>query len=296
MLNSSLKNTVFVVPTNTSVSINVSNAFYNPVTGQSNYLLSNFTWKIDGKTVAYGYNISYDFSTTFTNTVNISGVSASGQANTTSFTVYAYNGTPYANYTISYSSKSPYSGNTSTTSSTPIKITVPQLTPVSFSAYNSSLTIPGTSYTMYLQYDWNFTNFASASPNATHSFPEPTLNGTTIPGNLTVSGVTGGSTKVYFAVNVTVTTPPSPAINIYNLTNKKLAITNTVSGAGVVLSANATTDPYFPSSELSFNWSFAYQNGTKIGYNSSVIPFVSGSFNGTWVVVKFNTLQNVVVT
>ncbi|EQD67691.1 PKD domain protein, partial [mine drainage metagenome] len=43
MLNSSLKNTVFVVPTNTSVSINVSNAFYNPVTGQSNYLLSNFT-------------------------------------------------------------------------------------------------------------------------------------------------------------------------------------------------------------------------------------------------------------
>ncbi|EQD39015.1 hypothetical protein B1B_15565, partial [mine drainage metagenome] len=76
----------------------------------------------------------------------------------------------------------------------------------------------------------------------------------------------------------------------------KLAITNAVSGAGVVLSANATTDPYFPSSELSFNWSFAYQNGTKIGYNSSVIPFVSGSFNGTWVVVKFNTLQNVVVT
>ncbi len=296
LLNSSLKNTVFVVPTNTSVSINVSNAFYNPVTGQSNYLLSNFTWKIDGSTVAYGYNISYDFGTTFTNTVNISGVSASGQTNTTSFTVYAYNGTPYANYTISYSSKSPYSGNTSTTSSTPIKISVPQLTPVSFSAYNSSLTIPGTSYTMYLQYNWNFTNFTSASPNATHSFPEPTLNGTTIPGNLTVSGVTGGSTKVYFAVNVTVTTPPSPAINVYNLTNKKLAITNPVSGVGIVLSANATTDPYFPNSELSFNWSFAYQNGTKIGYDSSVIPFVSGSFNGTWVVVKFNTLQNVVVT
>lgn len=296
MLNSSLKNTVFVVPTNTSVSINISNSFYNPVTGQSNYLLSNFTWKIDGTTVAYGYNISYDFGTTFTNTVNISGVSASDQTNSTSFTVYAYNGTPYANYTVSYSSKSPYSGNTSKTSTTPLNISVPQLTPVTFSAYNSSLTIPGTSYTMYLQYNWNFTNFTSASPNATHSFPEPTLNGTTIPGNLTVTGVTGGSTEVYFAVNVTVTTPPSPAINVYNLTNIKLAITNPVSGMSVLLSANATTDPYFPNSELSFNWSFAYQNGTKIGYDSSVIPMVSGSFNGTWVVVKFNTLQNVVVT
>ncbi|MGC8514517.1 MAG: CARDB domain-containing protein [Thermoplasmata archaeon] len=296
MLNSTQKNTVFVVPTNTSVSINVSNAFYNPVTGQSNYLLSNFTWTINGKSVVYGYNISYNFGTTLKNTVNITGVSASNQTNKTSFTVYAYNGTPFANYTISYSGKSPYRGNTSTTSTSPVPISVPQLTPTSFSAYNSSLTIPGTSYKMFLEYDWNFTNFTSASPNATNRFPTPTLNGTTLPGNLTVTGVTGGSTKVYFAVNVTVTTPPSPAINVYNLTNTKLSIINPVSGVSVLLSGNATTDPYFPISELSFNWSFSYQNGTKIGYNSAAIPFVSGSFNGTWVVVKFNTLQNVVVT
>lgn len=296
MLNSTQKNTVFVVPTNTSVSINVSNAFYNPVTGQSNYLLSNFTWTINGKSVVYGYNISYNFGTTLKNTVNITGISASNQTNKTSFTVFAYNGTPLANYTISYSGKSPYRGNTSTTSTTPVPISVPQLTPVSFSAYNSSLTIPGTSYKMFLEYNWNFTNFASASPNATNRFPTPTLNGTTLPGNLTVTGVTGGSTKVYFKVNVTVTTPPSPAINIYNVTNTKLSIINPVTGVDVLLSGNATTDPYFPISELSFNWSFSYQNGTKIGYNSAAIPFVSGSYNGTWVVVKFDTLQNVVVT
>ena len=296
MLNSTQKNTVFVVPTNTSVSINVSNAFYNPVTGQSNYLLSNFTWTVNGKSVVYGYNISFNFGTTLKSTVNITGVSASNQTNKTSFTVYAYNGTPFANYTISYSGKSPYRGNTSATSTSPVPISVPQLTPVSFSAYNSSLTIPGTSYKMFLDYDWNFTNFTSASPNATNRFPTPTLNGTNLPGNLTVTGVTGGSTKVYFAVNVTVTTPPSPAINVYNVTNTKLSIINPVSGVSVLLSGNATTDPYFPISELSFNWSFSYQNGTKIGYNSAAIPFVSGSFNGTWVVVKFNTLQNVVVT
>ena len=296
MLNSTQKNTVFVVPTNTSVSINVSNAFYNPVTGQSNYLFSNFTWTINGKSVVYGYNISYNFGTTLKSTVNITGVSASNQTNKTSFTVYAYDGTPLANYTISYSGKSPYRGNTSTTSTSPVPISVPQLTPISFSAYNSSLTIPGTSYKMFLEYNWNFTNFTAASPNATNRFPTPTLNGTTLPGNLTVTGVTGGSTKVYFAVNVTVTTPPSPAINVYNVTNTKLSIINPVSGVSVLLSGNATTDPYFPISELSFNWSFSYQNGTKIGYNSAAIPFVSGSFNGTWVVVKFNTLQNVVVT
>ena len=296
MLNSTQTNTVFVVPTNTSVSINVSNAFYNPVTGQSNYLESNFTWTINGKTVVYGYNISYDFGTTLKNTVNITGVSASHQTNKTSFTVYSFNGTPYANYTISYSGKSPYSGNTSRTSTSPVPISVPQLTPVSFSAYNSSLTVPGTSYKMFLQYNWDFTNFTSASPNATNQFPTPTLNGTTLPGNLTVTGVTGGSTKVYFTVNVTVTTPPSPAINIYNVTNTKVSIINPVSAVSVVLSGNSTTDPYFPISELSFNWSFSYQNGTKIGYNSAAIPFVSGSYNGTWVVVKFDTLQNVVVT
>ena len=47
VLNSSLNNTVFVVPQNTSVALNVSNGFYNPVTGQSNYQQSNFTWKLN---------------------------------------------------------------------------------------------------------------------------------------------------------------------------------------------------------------------------------------------------------
>ena len=297
VLNSSLNNTVFVVPQNTSVALNVSNGFYNPVTGQSNYQQSNFTWKLNGNLVGYGYNVSLNFGDKMTNTVNITGISSSGEKNSTSFTVYAYNGTPTANYTISYNGKTQYNGSTDQSSVSAISISVPQLTTITLSAYNSTLKIPGTNYTEFLTYLWNFTQFTSSAPNATNQFKTPTLNGTTTPGNLTVTAVTGKYTEIMFNVTVTVTTPPSPAIGLYNMTGK--SITNPVAGDTFILSANKTTDPYYSFTQLQFNWTFSYPNGTKIADNSSVLSYVTGGtggFNSSWIAVKINTLNDVVVS
>ena len=41
---------------------------------------------------------------------------------------------------------------------------------ITLSAYNSTLKIPGTNYTEFLTYLWNFTQFTSSAPNATNQF------------------------------------------------------------------------------------------------------------------------------
>ncbi len=293
-LNTTLNNTVIVVPTNVSVSFNVSSAFYNPVTGASNYQQSNFSWKVNGGTAKYGYNVSFNFGNNLYNVINITGTSASFKANNTTFYVYAYNGTPYADYNISYGGKGYYYGNVSGTNS-PVSISLPQLDVISLAAYNSTLKVPGTSYYMHLGYNWTFQNFTSNAPNATTQFKTPTLNGTTESGNLTVTGITGGMTKVNFVVTITVTTPPSPVITLINVTSKK-SLSNPLSGVPVVLSANKTTDPYYSQSQLSFSWSFSYPNGTKIASNSSTVQLISGNFSQKWVEVQFNTLDDVSVS
>lgn len=305
-LNSSLTNTVIVVPQNVSVSFNLSSVFYNPITGESNYLQSTFYWSVNGNNVSQSgstYNASINFGNTLVNTVRINGTSVSNQKNYTTFTVYAYNGTPYANWTISYYGAIQYKGSNQSSTGVTQNIIVPQLKTVSlnayndsYSPYNSSLLIPNTAYHVPLTYQWNFTNFTSLSPNTTYQFPTPTFGNTTLSGNLSVMSITGGKSLVHFIVTVNDTTPPSPQITMLNETHVKNS--TPLAGHPVFLNANKSTEPY--GLTMNFSWRFLYANGTVINASASdsaaVQILAGGVNNSTWVEVQFNTLVNVVVS
>jgi len=287
---SSGKHPAFVVPYNLPVYFNLSKALYNPVTGSYNYLPpANFTWKINGLVVGYGYNFSYTFNA-LNNSVNITGVSDTGNSTSTTFTVYAYNGTPTINYSVSYGGKVRYNG---TAGSSPISITVLQSKIITFSVYNSSLAIPGTNSHMPLLYDWKIGNSSYTSPNASHVFKKPSI---AVPGqsaNVTVSSITGGSFTVHFEVYVNDTTPPSPVITIYNTRGK--IVSNPIAGEVVNFSAVKTTDPFYKSSaHFLYRWSFHYANGTQISNTSGVYSVIYGNLTNATVGIKFNTLNTVI--
>lgn len=280
----------FIVPVGTAVYFNMSNAFYNPVTGTYNYLPpASFSWKINGVSAGTGYNFSHVF-TILNNTVSVTGVSNTGNTTSTFFTVYAYNGTPTLNYTVSYNNKMKYNG---TVSSASMNITVPQSALVTFSLYNSSIAIPTTNMSIPLLYNWTFTNSSFASPNVTYVFQKPSISVANQTGNVTVTGITGGAKSFQFKVYVNDTTPPAPKIGLTSSSGK--SISNPVAGQSVNFSASKTTDPYYGSSSVfKYSWSFHYPNGTAITNSSGIFRVVYNNLNSSTVGVVFTTLSTVV--
>ena len=287
VVNKSQKNTVFVAPVNTNVTINVSKAFFNPVTGTNDYSKANFTWTVNGTLKQYGPQVIVNFHNTLMNTIEINVTSLSGGTNSTNITVYAVSVTPTVNYNVSYNGVVKKNG-TSVANGSVETMTLLQGDTYAFSAYNSSATIPGTSYRIPLLYQWKFTNFTSTSSNTTYSFSKPgTSNGT-----LVVSTITEQNSTVKFNVQVNDTTPPNARITLTNATGKKLV--NPLAGAMVVLSANASTDPYNQS--LTYNWTIQYANGTRAA-NGTIYTVVSGNLSKSAVIkVRFITLNDVKVS
>lgn len=281
----------FIVPLNTSVSFNMSKALYNPVTGSYDYLPpANFTWTI-GSATGYGYNFSHVF-TSLNTTVHVNGTSSTGNVTSTFFTVYAYNGTPTLNYSVSYKGAQKYNGTVTTSS---VNITVPQSSIITFSLYNSTIKIPDTAnMSVPLLYNWTFNDSSFASPNVTYIFQEPSIKVPNQKANVTVTGITGGSRTFSFDVYVNDTTRPTPVITMKGPTGKN--ILNPVAGQVVNFSASKSSDPYFNSSyPLIFHWSFHYPNGTKITNTSGIFYIKYGNLNNTSVGVVFRTLNTVIV-
>ena len=297
ILNSSINNTVFVAPVGQQVYINISKAYFNPVTGTNDYSLTKFTWKIDGSAVSTQanrtYNISYTFSSNDTEyTVLVNATSPSGGTNQTTFYVYAFQGKPEIQYSVNYSNKVHYSGSYNSSGA---MISVPQNSLILFSVYNSSAKVAN--YSVPLIFKWSFVNFTTASPNASYKFAKPDINASAYQeANVTVTTITGQALTLLFKVHVNDTTPSSPFISIFNATGKKES--NPVAGQVTNFSAMKTKDPYYSFSQLKFHWQVLYGNGSLAPVNSSksVYTIVNGSLNGSWVKIEFTTLNDMEIS
>ena len=139
LLNSTQSNTVFTVPYNIPVNMNVSKAFYNPVTGTDDYKDATFNWTINSnaKTFPDKSNVTTSFNNGL-NVVYVNFTSGSGALGNTTFFVYGFNGKPTVVYNITSNGKT-ISNNTATAS--PISIFVNQTQTVQFSAYYSMLKV-----------------------------------------------------------------------------------------------------------------------------------------------------------
>ncbi len=282
----------FIVPENVPVSFNMSKALYNPVTGAYDYLPpASFNWTINNVNYGTGYNFTHAF-TAMNNTVDVTGVSNTGNTTSTFFTVYAYNGTPSVNYSVSFNGKVKYTNNVS---STQIQISVPQSAIITFSLYNSSIVIPNTNgMKVPLLYNWSFNDSSFNSPNVTYVFKKPSVAVPNQMANVTVSGITGGSMTFAFKVHVNDTTPPTPVIVMTGPTGKTIG--NPTAGQVVNFSATKSTDPYYGSSyPLQYNWTFHYPNGTAIKNGSGVFTVKYGNLSSAKVGIMFKTLNTVIV-
>lgn len=289
---------VFLVPTNVPVSLNVSNGFYNPVTGTNDYqnsLYYNWTLSTNGGAatpIGHGYNLSHTFSTFANYTLTVNYTSASGVSNQTTFTVFAYNGTPAASLNVTSLGNTIFAtGAVSGTQS----LTVPQSKTVQFSAYYSKLNIPGTSYYAPLAYNWYFPGYANNAVNVSQTFDTPYVQSQAlITGYLNVASTVGKVSNVTLSINVTDTTAPSATITLKNSTQATIA--QPVAGEVAIFSANSTTDKYYAASQLSYSWSIVYANGTAVPNGSNTYELVNNNTNLPYFMVKFNTLNSLIVS
>ncbi len=298
LLNTSSSNTTFIAPVGQIVSVNISKAYFNPVTGTNDYQKAYFQWVLNNTTPAISagwgmYNISHKFTGPGTYKFTVNSTSPSGSQNMTNFTIIAFNGVPAVNFTVSFNGKTHYK---STVSSSSYNITVPQNQYVSFSVYNTSMKVPGTGYKVPLSYSWNMTNFTSKAANATYSFTKPYISVGYQYANISIESITGQYSNLTFRVYVNDTTPPTPKITMTNVTGVK--ISNPYAGVPAKFSANTSTDAYYKSlSNLSFNWKVEYANGTVAPRGANTYTVVSGNLNNsTWVVIQFNTLNNMILS
>lgn len=288
ILNSTYNNTVFIVPSGISVHYNLSKAFYNPTTASYDISSSkNITWMVNGTVVPQDYGM-YNASLTLRgkNMITVKVESASGVYNETNFTVYAYNGTPTVRVSVVVDGK--------TVTPTSGVYYVPQNTLISMSAYNSSEAVPGTSYMVPLVYSWSLPSFTSTSENITYSFSSPYIKVGLQYGYINVTNIAGVMAHMKLTFHVNDTTPPSAAITLYNATG--VVETEPVAGQNTTLSANSTTDPYYPFSQLTFNWTFEYSNGTVAKPGNDSYQIVAGSNTSSWIKVRFLTVDNMIVS
>lgn len=186
VVNSSLNNTVLAVPTGTSVYFNVSQAYFNPVTGDNDYNApgTSFTWyNVTGspKFVGTGYNVSIDeFNSSGIYHLMVNYTSASGVYNTTNFSVLAVSPSELPSISLNVSSSGKVDFVRSAISSGSVeKFYVPQSATVQFSGYGTKLTAD--SYGVPVQYVWYFvprgtyTGYKSLGENITQTFTTPSF-------------------------------------------------------------------------------------------------------------------------
>ena len=290
VLNTSATNTAFIAPNGVPVSLNASNAYFNPVTGTNDYQYATFTWQVVGGSMYTGYNTTITFNAPSTKVI-LNATSPSGSTNTSTFTVITSTANPSANYSVSLAGKTLSSGPGAPS---PVSITVPQSSLVTYSAYLSSLNVRG--YNVPLEYHWYMPGYASAAQNITYAFSKPYIaTGVGLQtAYLNVSTVFGTYKNVTFSVNVTDTTPPVPSMKLTNAAGS--SISQPTAGAPTVFSANTSTDPYYATSQLTYSWAVKYPNGTAVKNGSSTYNVVGGSMTGSYVMLKFNTLSTMVVS
>ncbi len=291
IVNKSQKNTIFVVPQNKLVTLNLSKAYFNPVTGTNDYQKATFAWSIKNSTGTYtntGYNIQVNFHTAFNNSIQISSTSTSGGYNTTNITIYAVNVAPTVSFNVTLNGKIKY--NLSNLANGAIQnINLLQSKSYLYSAYNSTAKISGTKYNVPMIYTWKFTNFTATSANVTHAFSKPTVKpGSYTSGTLNVTTVTGTTAIINIHVHVNDTTPANAKFTMKN--SKGKAISNPQAGTTVTLTAAGTSDPY--NQTLTYNWTIRYINGT-VAQNGSIYHIVSGNMSSSiQILVNFTTLND----
>ncbi|WP_297217915.1 CARDB domain-containing protein [Thermoplasma sp.] len=295
VLNNNASNAYYVVPLNQTVYINASTAYFNPVTNSNDYAQANFTWTING-TTEYGYNVSYKFYDR-TNSVSVRVMSPSGGVAYSNFTVVGLsNKTPLTAFKFSASlngkaigvSQQYYSANNTYF----ISLSVPQSASVSYSLYGTSLKV--SSYSVFLMYSWHFPGQTFIGQNVSYAFQHPSI----APGYLNqyayanVTSEVGNITHVIMHVYVNDTTPPSAT---FFMTYNGTYIKNPIAGKTIVISANNTTDPYYPFSQLKFQWKIEYVNGTVAQPSSTTYTNIT-SMNMSYLVIQFNTVNSMIVS
>ncbi len=314
-LNSTQKNTIFVVPANTNFTMNLSNAFYNPVNQKYDYNSpgTSFTWNVSSK-LYHSSAITINL-TAGSHTIQINGTSSSGFFNTTKFIVYAMGSTnsPVVNFTYSYVNQKGITvhkliNKTSLPSNLTYYFSVPQSSQISFTSDNSSLPVMvnGTVYKVPLVFNWTFANSYKTQGNtASYSFSKPTIpvNGQIMRQNVSINVTSVALTKLNLALKVFVndTTAPTPVITIMNSAGKN--ITAPVASNVTILSANYSSDQYYGSitnasfsSQWKYHWEFMNINSTADKPSSSTYMIVGGNVNGSWLSVKFLNLSSVIVS
>ena len=303
IVNSSLNNTIFVVPAGVSVYYNVSSAYYNPVTGEHDYQSATFRWYNGTKLMNTGYNASLDqFNTSGIHKIMLNYTSGSGASNTTNFSVIAIttSQTPSISMNVTSAGKVNFAAKDISSAS----MYVPQSKTVQFSGYGSYLNESG--YSVPLTFTWYFapigsyTGYKTLGQNITQTFNTPSktqLNslGGPVTGYLNVTSVAGTYSNISLTVTVNDTTAPSPVMTLYNATG--VSETNPVAGQVTTFSANSSTDPYYKESSLGYNWSVVYANGTKVAPGSSTYTVVGGNMtNSSFVKVQFNTVSGLTMS
>ncbi|MCL4340886.1 MAG: hypothetical protein M1431_02140 [Candidatus Thermoplasmatota archaeon] len=290
VLNSSLNNTLFAIPLNTSVSFNASAAYFNPSTGSNDYQQAGFSWYSPSSTFKTNgtYNATFIFNSSGTFAVHLNVTSPQGITNYTEFNVTVVTDKPSVQYNISLNGKGIVSGTGNKTN-----VSVPQSSLLQFSAYKSALKPNG--YNVPLIYTWYLPSYSSSAMNVTYSFTTPYIKNHALQtGYLNVTSVVGTHTNISFTFNVTDNTPPSPVISLTNATG--VAITQPVAGQVTYFSANTSTDPYYPESSLIYHWTVMYTNGTVAAPGSSTYDIVAGNNSTSYIALKFNTLDGLTVS
>ena len=290
VLNSSLNNTLFAIPLNTSVSFNASGAFYNPSTGSNDYQKATFSWYSPSSTYKTNgtYNATFMFDKTGTYHVYLNATSPQDITNNTEFNVTVVTTNPSVQYNISLSGKAIVTG-----SGNQKNVSVPQSSLLQFSAYKSVLKADG--YNVPLIYTWYLPSYTSSALNVTYSFTTPYIKNHTLQtGYLNITSVVGTYSNVSFKFFVTDSTPPSPVISLTNATG--VAITQPVAGQVTYFSANSSSDAYYPESSLVYHWTVMYTNGTVAAPGSSTYNIVAGNNNTSYIALKFNTLDGLTVS
>jgi hypothetical protein len=299
MLNSSQSNTVFVVPIKTPVTMNVSNAFYNPVTGSDDYQNSVFNWAVVNST-GKATNTSSNIVTKFAggnNTVYLNWTSGSGARGSTVFYVYGFNDTPTVVYNITSQGKTI---ENNTASSSPVSIFVNQTQTTDYSSYYSHLneTAGGRTYHVPLSFNWSFPTSVSLSANTSYVFQKPNLTQGYQYIYLNVSSVSGNA-SIVFVVTVNDTTPPVPVVTIKN--PKGQVVSSPIAGQNITLSAASSYDPYYnstyfskhPSQSLNYTWMIESPSGTVLSPSSTTYTILYGTIHSMTLNVNFNNVSSI---
>jgi len=300
LLNSTQSNTIFTVPYGVAVNMNISKAFYNPVTGTNDYQNSVFNWAINSKAKSYPdqSNVTSTFNKGL-NVVYVNFTSGSGVNGTTTFYVYGFNQTPTVVYNITSNGKTI---SNDTAANSPIKIFVNQTQTVQFSAYYSFLKISnssliGSPYNVPLSYNWTFPTTVSLSANSSYVFKKPSISVGPQTVYINVSSVSGNS-SAKFTVTVNDTTPPVAVVTIMNA--KGQVISQPVAGQNITLTASSSYDPYYNSTyltannlKLNYSWKIESTSGVPMSPSSSTYTILSGTNYSKTFNVEFETVNSV---